>query len=109
MGSEKDYFYGEGLGWTGSPVTTSNIRREMLRVCPKQPCSCKRCSALKAQLSRRRIARMKYHALMWLPPILGAAIALYLAFQIRASYDRGRAETIERFRKECGCVLSPHP
>lgn len=43
----------------------------------------------------------RYHVLSFLPPIAGAAIGLYLASQIRVSYDRGQTEAIERFRQEC--------
>jgi len=41
-------FFSEKNGWTGMH-TAEDITSEMFRVCPKQPCNCPRCAALREE------------------------------------------------------------
>lgn len=46
-------FFSEQHGWTGM-FRTADIEREKKRVCPIQPCNCRRCALLNAQLRQLR-------------------------------------------------------
>lgn len=88
--------------WTGIH-TTADIRREMLRCCPKQPCACDRCVALKRELAARCRARVNYWALILGPLLVAALAAVGLVF---GCYTKGREDAIKRYRDECNAAGS---